>query len=279
MTVVKIVSNHQTGKTILPSYFPLGVFVSRFGEASRVTELVRKLSDIDNYLVLEDSKLVIKPIREVDKQSFLTSFIMRIEDQLERTNDFTADYEIYPSDIVFESELKPVIKATTSQIEDKKIPDTVEGIFSDIKTEPIDLYVASKSLTSAQEEVVLKTSINHYLIAFGLKPIDDDSNQYPLHFLSTKGDALLNYALLDYFTNRKALSQLVTNESMKLALGRMGFYEFLEADSHLAGTFFEVVYACAMLQNEHSIRKRMEQTLVGEEAFKNKLPTLKFKDK
>lgn len=124
---------------------------------------------------------------------------------------------------------------------------------------------------------MLKASINHYLIKIKLKPIDEESNQYPLHFLSTKGDALLKYALLDYFTNRKVLTQLVTNDSMKLALGRMGFYEFLEADSHLAGTFFEVIYACAMLQGNHEIRKKMERVLVGEEAFKTKLPTLKFK--
>jgi hypothetical protein len=57
----------------------------------------------------------------------------------------------------------------------------------------------------------------------------------------------------------------------------MGFYEFLEADSHLAGAFFEVIYACAMLQGNHEIRKKMERVLVGEEAFKTKLPTLKFK--
>lgn len=282
MAYVKIINNKETGVTILPSYFPIGIIARRFGEVEQVTNRVSKLTNIDRYLVLEGDKLVLKKIKSVDKQSFLTSFTMRIEEQLDRTNDFTTEYEIFPSDLYFEEDLKQ--ETSQNNLADSKddnldnqAEEQINIIYSDSKTAPIDLYMASKPLSSQQEEMVLKASINYYLTAIGLRPIDEQSNHYPLHFLSTKGDALLNYALLDYFTNRKALKQLVTNESMRLALGRLGFYEFLEADSHLAGTFFEVIYACAMLQNEHDIRKKMEQILVGEEAFKTKLPKPKFK--
>ena len=275
MVYVKLIKSSQTGKVILPSHFPFGVLAKRFGDVKKVnvkSYRLKTLSDIDGYLVVEGDKLVIKPITKSDKGSYLLPFIVRIEEQLERTNDFTRDYEVYPKDIFFETQTPQELEESQGETR-----ETSSVIFDDEQTEPIDLYYASKQLSSQQEEEVLKASINHYLIKIKLKPIDEESNQYPLHFLSTKGDALLKYALLDYFTNRKVLTQLVTNDSMKLALGRMGFYEFLEADSHLAGTFFEVIYACAMLQGNHEIRKKMERVLVGEEAFKTKLPTLKFK--
>lgn len=282
MVSVKIVKSNALGKTILPSYFPIGVIAKRFGYMEYVLEKVSTLHDIDYYLVKRDEKLVLMKLTNNDKKSYLSSFYMRKESEFDKVNEYTEGYEIFPADILLESEYLEYLSNEAEEngaqiIERTEIAEKDETIYSDSKATPIDLYIAKNSLDSQKEELVLKASINYYLIAIGLKPIDEASNQYPLHFLSTKGDALLKYALLDYFTNRKILDQLVTNESMKLALGRLGFYEFLEADTHLAGTFFEVLYACAMLQNKTDIRKKMEAILVGEEAFKTKLPTLKFK--
>lgn len=285
MVYVKIVETSRTGRIILPSYFPISVLRKAVGEEVKIiNEYTPRMTDIVGYLIKDGDRFVIKPVSQSDRKAFLTSFTMRIEDLLEATNDFTHEYNIYPSDIVLDgkssSSQQKEEEQENLQIIDEYEEDSPvqEHIYSDIDTMPIDLFVASKELTSVQEESVLKTSINHYLIKFGLRPIDEESNKYPLHYLSTKGDTLLGYALLDYFTNRKVLKQLLTNESMKLALGRMGYHEFLEANTHLAGTFFEVIYACAMLQNKNEVRQKMEKVLVGEEAFKTKLPKIKFKE-
>lgn len=296
MTTVKIYKSNALGMTILPAFFPVGVLAKRFGLMERVTTSVTRLMDIDNYIILRGDKIVVTPISPSDKNSFLVSFVSRYSDDLEAVNDFTAEYEIYPSDIYKEEDLDlpqrqllpdnqpiPIQSSATTALlvtdkTERKKDVTPSAIYSEDRSSALNLVFAKNPLNSREEENILKESINYYLIEFGLKPIDKESNQYPIHFVSTKGDVLLNYSLLDYFSERRTLKHLVTNASMQYALGRMGYYEFLEADTHLAGTFFEVIYACAWLQKRQDVVERMEHVLVGDEAFKTKLPSIKFKE-
>lgn len=289
MVYAKVVENKEIGRCILPAFFPIGVLANRFGYINQNIKQPKTLEAFHSYLVYDKQldKMLVKKLKKADKQAYYLSFITRNASEFESTNEFTREYEIVPSDIVLEEEaygeaavLTPSLSA--QQVPDRKshhLPELIEEIYDEETTQPVDLEQAGfdKKLTSEQEEAILKTCINYYLLKLGLTPIDRANNHYPLHHLSTKGDALLNYALLDYFMDRHALQLLLANESMKYALARLGFHEFLRVNTHLAGTFFEVIYACAVLQDHDAIQKSMEKELVGEAAFENRLPLLIFK--
>lgn len=193
-----------------------------------------------------------------------------MEHIFDRINEYTYEYNIEGGDLTVDENYKRY-KLTSLQSEEVQR----EAKLMD-ESSPLDMYLAGKVKTSKDEEIVLKRSINYYLSQLGLNPVEN-VQEYPMHFLSTKGDALIQVALLDYFTNRRTLEILSSNASMQLALGRLGFYEFLEVDTHLAGTFFEVLYACAVFQQNSDVCRKFELTLIGEEPMKERLFAVKFK--
>lgn len=266
MVFVKIVENDALGKVALPGYFPVGVLAKRFGYTRQVTtDSVTRMTDINVYVVLDEGKLVVKNLSERDREGFLRSFAARMEEEFEATNVFTMEHEIFPKDIVLEDDVEanrptpPVVEAEElRELVESKVEKVVKQDFT-----RLDPQIVQGDFDRDLAEKSLHTAINYYLQEVELKTIDLEQNQYPLSSLAVRGKGLLTYAVAEHFSNLSVLEKLLSNESMQLALGRLGFYEFLEVDAHLAALFFEVLYAAAALQGKHEIRRRLESILVG----------------
>ena len=273
MIRVKIIENDGLGKVIVPQYFPISVFKRAFGSLEISKDYIDKLSSVTGYISLnkvnDNHIFTVKELSQEEREGSLSSFYYSVKDMFAEINSFTYENYIEQEDLSLEPGYQKVKY-------DKVKSKVVKENFDEVQA-PVDMYLVGKMKNSKDEELILKKSINYYLEKLGLHSIENLSD-YPVHYLSTKGDSLIHVALLDYFDNRKILDLLSSNGSMQLAMGRLGFYEFLEIDKHLAGTFFEVLYACAILQSNSEVAKQLELTLVGVESVKEKLYTIKFKE-
>lgn len=270
MVFVKIVENDALGKVALPGYFPVGVLAKRFGYTRQVTtDSMTRMTDINVYVVLDEGKLLVKPLEESDKEGFLRSFAARMEEEFEATNAYTMDHEIFPKDLVLEATVQanqpaPVVKT-------KELKELVEGKVKPLPTparEGLTPLAIQGELTADSPEELLQQFINYYLQALALKTIQLEKSLYPLNSLAVRGKSLLTYALAEYFPDLFLLEKLSGDESKQMALGRLGFYEFLEVKASLAALFFDVVYAVAAVQGQHDIRRRLESILVGDDAIR-----------
>lgn len=271
MVFVKVVENDALGKVALPGYFPVGVLAKRFGYTRQVaTDNITRMTDIKVYVVLDEGKLVVKNLDEHDKEGFLRSFAARMEDEFEATNAYTLEHEIFPKDIVLEADVV-ANQPTPPVVEIEELRELVES-----KVEKVDKEVFERldpqsiqgDFNRDLAEQSLQNFINYYLQEVDLRTVQLEKNQYPLSSLAVRGKGLLTYAVAEHFPTLSILEKLLSNESMQLALGRLGFYEFLEVDAHLAALFFEVLYASATLQGKHEIRRQLESTLVGGDAVR-----------
>lgn len=289
MVKLRVFETSQTGKVVVPYHFPIGVFASRFGLVTIVKTPIKHMTKVSRYLDFDrgsEPHFTVRELSEVDRSSRLDDFYFSIKEVFDASNEFTYEYTIDARDISVAEGYKKYNPNRNKTVEvSEGVSEPVEvapvkSVVAQISLElvPLDMYKAGKVATSSDESVLLKESINYYLHRLGLKLLDVESSRYPIHYLSTKGDAMLKVALLDYFSNRKVLDLLSSNASMQLALGRLEFYDFLEVDTHLAGTFFEVLYMCSVLQGNDAVRLLMEKTLVGEQSMTDKLPELKFKE-
>lgn len=287
MVFVKVVENNANGKVILPSYFPIGVYAKRFGYVENVmTNNLTRMTDIDAYLVLDEGKLVVKKLNEHDKEGFLRSFAARIEDDLEATNNFTMQHEIFPKDIFTEEELANFASFTSDKVEEKAaqtqptepvVKEEAKPIIPSEGLYPIDPKEVADRLRDGEIEGYLSQYINYYLEQLGVKLIDLENNQYSLTLLATKGYGLLSYAIAEYFPSLTALEVVLDDYSLQLALGRLGFFEFFEVDEYLASRYFTALYACVASQGNHELRRHMEETLIGREPNRIKTNSVTFK--
>lgn len=283
MVFVKVVENNANGKVILPSYFPIGVYAKRFGYTENVfTNNLTKMTDISAYLILDEGKLVLKKLHDHDKEGFLRSFTARIEEQLDATNNYTMQHEIFPKDIFTEEELKhyPELvseKAATSPEPLPEVDVEVEAPLSSDGLSPIDPDSVAELPEDEEIEDILAQYMNYYLEQLGLKQIDLDKNSYSLLLLAAKGEGLLSYAIAEYLPSLDALYAITDEHSLQLALGRLGFFEFLEVKERLCSYFFTAFYACAASQGNHDLRRHLEETLVGHEPKRIKSRSIIFK--
>lgn len=289
MVFVKVVENNANGKVILPSYFPIGVYAKRFGYTENVfTNNLTRMTDIDAYLVLDEGKLVLKKLSNHDKEGFLRSFATRIEEELEATNNFTMQHEIFPKDIFTEEELKnytvlPAEKTITTEEKERReevaplVKETPQPILPSDGLTPIDPENVTSEPSDEEVETYLSQYINYYLEQLGLKQIDLAANDFSLNLLAAKGEGLLSYAIAEYLPNFAALDVVLDDFSLQLALGRLGFFEFFEVGRYLSSRYFSAIYACAASQGNHELRRRMEETLIGREPnrIKTKSPVFK----
>ena len=274
MVYVKVVENKEIGKVILPAYFPIGVLAKRFGYLYQVpTDSHTRLTDVDAYLVLDEGKLVMKSLEEQDKEGFLQSFAARIEEKLEATNNFTLEHAIFPKDIFWEADLEekaeqkeakpsqPSSSAPSRTPEPAPAPLSVRTL--DQPAGRLDASQIKEGFTREQAAAYLEQYLNSYLAALSLKKLDQKGSDYPLGTLAVRGKGLLTYAVAERFPKLAVLEMLLSQESIQLALGRLGFYEFLEVDAQLAAVFFQALYACAAIQGRHEVRRQMEEILTG----------------
>lgn len=281
MVYVKVVDNEEFGKVVLPGHFPIGVLAKRFGYSPYVqTDNITRMTDINAYIILEEGKLVVKQLEERDKEGFLRSFAARLEDEFEATNAFTMEHEIFPKDLVREEDIntyqaRPVVETEELRelVEAKVEPAVLENPYS-----ALDVTRFSVEFSREMAEDGLQDSLNYYLQDLQLKALDKEKNHYPLSSLAVRGKGLLTYAVAEHFPKLVMLERLLSNESMQLALGRLGYYEFLEVDAHLAALFFEALYASAALQGKHEIRRQLESVLVGGQLATAPKLDLVFKD-
>lgn len=120
------------------------------------------------------------------------------------------------------------------------------------------------------EETYLARSMNYYLECFGLDSLkhyklrsDILKGQKPIHRLGTYGDILIKNFVQQRELFGHEYYYMQSNESMKLALIRLGLDEFAYADTHLAGTVFEVLVACAYTQDNTELFNQLMRELFG----------------
>lgn len=125
-------------------------------------------------------------------------------------------------------------------------------------SEPESVGIASKS-----EEEFLAENINYYLDFLNLKPIDFEETTMPIHYLSTIGDSEVAKTYFKYVPNRRYQNEILTNQNMKLAMLRLGFYELHDMNDHLVGSLFETLYAIAIMQESVYAISVLENALFG----------------
>lgn len=131
----------------------------------------------------------------------------------------------------------------------------------------------SKTMDSLGEHKFLARVINYYLSDLDLERIKDE--EYNIYYLASLGDA---YVLVEVVkrlgrTNKDRYAAYLSNNQMKSALIQLGFLELYEVNEHHAGSLFEVIFACAILQgNEVVVNALLNSLLGGGFAFSS--PTL-----
>lgn len=279
MVYVKLVENEGIGRVILPAHFPIGVLAKRFGFMRQLaSDSHTRLTDVDAYLVLEEGKLVLKPLKDSDKEGFLQSFAARIEDQLEATNNFTMEHAIFPKDILREEELPGRAQPEVGQEPAAVPPVRPLPVKTADPVRRLDPSQLQENFSKAEAQRCLQDHLNAYLQALGLKSIDYEKSSYDLNTLAIRGKGLLTYAVAERFPRLPVLESLLSQTSIQLGLGRLGFYEFLEADAHLAAVFFEALYAAAAVQGRHEVRRQLEEALTGSQTGRLEGCQLVFQD-
>lgn len=114
--------------------------------------------------------------------------------------------------------------------------------------------LVSENVNTNKEGTLLKEHLNYYLEKLGLKKIKNISD-IDCYNLSSLGDGYFSielkskYKLLD-----KSHSNLIySNEMQKFCLMSLGFLEFINCTTHLAGTFFETIFFIAKIQNRNDV--------------------------
>lgn len=258
-----VFENKTYGIIIAPRFFPVTILSQKFGYTKFYNEYLNSLDKVSYYIDFNDSRnplYLLKPIPSPYRSSSAMQFYSAVQDNFSQSNAFTSEYVIEDCDIEHVDDYKES-HHTSASTSDNEFTLTRKN--SD-KLVPLESCGALElRLDSNEEEALLRAHINYYLNEIGLACIDLEKNNYPLHFLSTKGDSYIYLSLLDHFDSRRAITTVSSNNAMQLALGRSGWVEFLEVHAHLAGTFFEVLYACAHLQKNDTVIRDLEVALVG----------------
>lgn len=114
------------------------------------------------------------------------------------------------------------------------------------------------------EGLFLKYNINKYLSSLNLKEIKDEYLiSSMLYLYSTLGDAHLKVKCLELTHKPIYLEAIISNEAMKLCMVRLGFPDFINADAHLAGTFFETIYYIAIMQKNREVIDLLNSVVFG----------------
>lgn len=105
--------------------------------------------------------------------------------------------------------------------------------------------------------------LNWYLNNLGLSKIKYVKSKEDLYYLSTVGDALINALVWDLVTSNREVKLISNNHYMQGALLRLGYPEFADVSTHLSGTFFEAIFACAFKQGNSAVIAKLKESLLG----------------
>lgn len=144
-----------------------------------------------------------------------------------------------------------------SNIALKSLETTRPPILKEISESEI-IGIASKS-----EEEFLVENINYYLDLLHLRSIDIEKTTWPIHYISTIGDSEVKKAYFKYIPNRKYQNEILSNQNMKSAMMRLGFYELHDLDNHLVGSLYEALFAIAIMQESIYAISVLENALFG----------------
>lgn len=123
-----------------------------------------------------------------------------------------------------------------------------------------------KNASTSTEAKVLREVINYYLHKLGVPLIKDTVGEFELFRQSTVGDSLVNVELAERFPWEVSLT-FRTNVSMRLALLRLGWFEFLNCPEHFAGTLFEALFSITDLLGDAEANARLLNALIGEVGY------------
>ena len=110
------------------------------------------------------------------------------------------------------------------------------------------------------EETALAYHLNYYLESLGLKQVGSCSSY---RLLAYYGDSVASMSLASRY-GYLSYSKLLSNVNMSYSLAKLGFIEFLSIDSHLAGSFYESILACAEMQKNYEVKNTLITALIGE---------------
>ena len=136
------------------------------------------------------------------------------------------------------------------------------------------------SSSFSEENVALRRHINYYLSRFGLKEFDlTTTSGRDILKCAQIGDAMISNDLLcKYEFLKNSYSYITSNLYQQMTLIELGNFEFISLDSHLSGTFFEVIYYCAKVQGNEDLVNTLTNSLIKnlDNTFITKAKELKF---
>lgn len=130
---------------------------------------------------------------------------------------------------------------------------------------PLPYNVLVSSDNTNRENEFLIEHLNYYLKKLGLKQIKNISS-YRIFDLSTIGDKmialdlLLEHGITSSITDVNIIN---SNRLQQFAMAYLGFIEFLYAPEHLAGTFFETIYAISKIQGNQELSNKLTSILIN----------------
>lgn len=130
---------------------------------------------------------------------------------------------------------------------------------------PLPYNVLVSGDNTNRENELLIEHLNYYLKKLGLKQIKNISS-YRIFDLSTIGDKmialdlLLEHGITSSITDTNIIN---SNRLQQFAMAYLGFVEFLYTPEHLAGTFFETIYAISKIQGNQELSNKLTSILIN----------------
>lgn len=138
----------------------------------------------------------------------------------------------------------------------------IDFIVNHLPMQPFSKGCVGENANRSRESEVLMNQINYYLTKLKLPILRIGIDREAFEELSYRGDLLFKLALQPH-GNNAVLAYLNSNESMKSALIRLGWHEFIDAPSHYAGTVFETIYCIANILDDERAKNILLNSVIG----------------
>lgn len=123
-----------------------------------------------------------------------------------------------------------------------------------------------KNASTSAEAKVLRKIINYYLNKLELPLMKDSVGCMEVFRQSTIGDSLVLVELTERMPY-SIVALFKSNSSMRTALLRLGWFEFLNCPDHFAGTLFEALFSIADFLGRVDVKLRLLNALIGEVGY------------
>lgn len=281
-----VYSSVKYGYILVPEHLETGYFTATKGPMTKVLSPPTSMNKIKNVALLKRKSTSLIPmlilVGNKDKKLSITEYIRRNladwEISLEKANHFKKQLLNQPNSNNNDSETKQVVsdvleKHPESLKQDNRVKENNDDIqentlsqlslLDSVNSKPLPANVIVDS-TSA-EKPYLSTHINYYLKDLGLHPFNQNVlvDLDKIFRFSTKGDSLAKLLVLEKTDDYDFSSKLLQNENMAYAMMRLGYREFTNTTTHLAGTFFETLLQVAHKQGNKKVLDLLLDALVG----------------